>query len=79
MLRIIAGGISVRELERIDRIVNLLRVLWKKHPDQRLGQLLENYVFFQGQRGDFTSVRLFHQQDEDTEMILTKTIGVNNE
>lgn len=52
------------------KILKLLRKLWKKHPNQRLGQLLENYVFYQGQRGDTTSVRLFFQQDTETLNIL---------
>lgn len=64
----------MRELKRIDRILNLLGQLWKKSPDQRLGQLLENYVFFEGQRGDKTSVRLFYQEDDQTEKILLKKL-----
>ncbi len=35
----------MRELERIDRICNLLKEKWKLVPDQRLGQFLINYVF----------------------------------
>lgn len=49
-----------------EEILELLKKLWNEYPEQRLGQLLENYVFFSGQRGDETSVRLFHQQDNDT-------------
>lgn len=48
------------------KILALLETLWDKYPNQRLGQLLENYVFTDGKRGDLTSVRLFHQQDELT-------------
>ena len=48
----------------------LLEQLWNKYPDQRLGQILENFVFFQGKRGDLTSVKLFHQEDDVTEKIL---------
>ena len=59
-------GLSKEQAE----ILKLLRKLWKKHPDQRLGQLLENYVFFAGQRGDLTSVRLFYQEDLRTLAIL---------
>lgn len=54
----------------IDDILTLLERLWKKHPDQRLGQLLENYVFSGGKRGDKTSVKLFYQEDDITEKIL---------
>lgn len=32
----------MREFDRIDRILNKLEILWKKYPDLRLGQLLEN-------------------------------------
>lgn len=35
----------MREKERIDRICKLIKEQWKKYPDQRLGQLLINYVF----------------------------------
>jgi mRNA-degrading endonuclease RelE of RelBE toxin-antitoxin system len=52
------------------KILSELEKLWDKYPDQRLGQLLENYVFFKGQRGDTTSVRLFFQLDEETLEIL---------
>ena len=62
----------MRDPKRIKRILKLLEKLWLKSPDQRLGQLLENYVFFQGQRGDLTSVRLFYQEDDITEKILKK-------
>jgi len=64
----------MRDKKRIKRILKLLEELWKKYPDQRLGQLLENYVFFQGERGDSTSVRLFHQQDDLTEKILKEKL-----
>jgi uncharacterized protein YihD (DUF1040 family) len=32
----------MRDPARIDRICELLAEVWKKHPDQRLGQLLFN-------------------------------------
>jgi len=47
-------------------ILSKLAKLWSKYPEQRFGQLLENYVFFSGQRGDKTSVRLFYQIDKRT-------------
>jgi len=65
----------MRDINRIDRIVELLRKLWYENPDQRLGQLLENYIFFSGKRGDVTSVRLFYQEDDITERILKDKIG----
>jgi len=53
----------MRDPKRINKILKELEILWKKYPDQRLGQILENYVFFQGKRGDATSVKLFYQED----------------
>jgi hypothetical protein len=35
----------MRDPDRINIILEELGKLWKKHPDLRLGQLLENYVF----------------------------------
>jgi hypothetical protein len=35
----------MRDINRIERICHDLERLWKQNPDQRLGQLLENYVF----------------------------------
>lgn len=32
----------MKDSNRIDRIVEILRSKWKANPDQRLGQLLEN-------------------------------------
>jgi hypothetical protein len=60
----------MRDPKRIDKVLAALGKLWKKHPDQRLGQLLENYVFFEGERGDKTSVRMFYQEDDKTLKIL---------
>ena len=34
----------MRDPKRISRIINKLSKLWERHPDQRFGQLLENYV-----------------------------------
>ena len=64
----------MREKNRIKRILKLLETLWKNYPDQRLGQILENYVFFKGERGDKTSVKLFYQEDITTEDILNKAL-----
>jgi len=58
------------ELARIKRIISKLQKLWEKTPDQRLGQVLENYIFYKGSRGDNTSCVLFYQEDDDTEKIL---------
>lgn len=52
----------MREFERIDRILLKVKRLWEFHPDQRLGQLLQNYIFG---RGD-----IFFPEDDETEKIL---------
>lgn len=41
-------------------ILQLLENVWNKYPHQRLGQLLENFVFIKG--GD----KMFYQSDEKT-------------
>jgi hypothetical protein len=56
----------MRNKDRIPIIIHDIKRLWLQHPDMRLGQLLENYVFTSGQRGDKTSVALFYQEDNDT-------------
>lgn len=48
----------MRDPERIDVICKNLAKLWKYFPDQRLGQLIENYLIPQG--------KLFFQEDDDT-------------
>jgi hypothetical protein len=51
----------MRDLERIDRICQKLNKVWKEIPDQRLGQLLENYIFGRD------SQNLWFQDDDCTE------------
>lgn len=51
----------MRDLERIDRICQKLNKVWKEIPDQRLGQLLENYIFGND------SQNLWIQDDDCTE------------
>lgn len=38
------GQSTVRDPARIERLVRMLKAVWLQAPDQRLGQLLENYV-----------------------------------
>jgi len=64
----------MRDPKRINIICKELNTLWKKHSDQRLGQLLENYVFFEGTRGDNTSIRLYHQEDSKTLKIIKEAL-----
>lgn len=62
----------MRDPKRIKNICELLEKWWMQHPDQRLGQLLENYIFYNGERGDRTSLELFNQDDDFTEDILLR-------
>lgn len=66
--------VNMRDFNRIDKICDLLKVLWKKYPDQRLGQLLDNYVFSNGERIDKTNAYLFYQEDDETEKIILKKL-----
>ena len=66
--------IDMRDKNRIPIILEEIKKLWNKEPDQRLGQILENYVFFKGERGDKTSCRLFYQEDDETLEILKKAV-----
>lgn len=62
----------MREIERIDRIVELIRALWKLSPDMRFGQLLENYIFEKPEA-------LYRQEDDFTEKKLKEVVsGVKN-
>jgi len=36
------GGVTMRDPKRINKICDLLREVWSKYPDWRLGQLLFN-------------------------------------
>lgn len=54
----------MREIDRIDRICVLLNRMWHEHPDQRLGQLLANYIF--GHHKD-----IYYQEDDITEELLS--------
>ena len=56
----------MREPQRIKRICKLLQKTWVTVPDQRLGQLLANYVF--GHHQD-----IFYQEDDITEKKLNAT------
>ena len=60
---------------KIKRICKKLEDLWLKYPSLRLGQLLENFVFVEGKRGDGTSIRLFYQADGITEIRINKELG----
>ena len=62
----------MRDIKRIDKILNQLRRLWMKFPDQRLGQLLDNYVF-----GYKLDSHLFYIEDDIVEERLDEIIKGN--
>jgi uncharacterized protein YihD (DUF1040 family) len=66
----------VRDPDRINGIIESLKTLWMKYPDMRLGQLLENYVFYRGIRGDKTSVALFYQEDYKTTLAIDTALSL---
>lgn len=45
----------MRDPKRIDKILDELKVLWKKYPDMRLGQLILNVI---------PETRLYYVEDE---------------
>jgi len=49
-----------------DKILKLLKELWEKYPNHRLGQLLENFVF--------NKDKMFFQEDEDTIKKIKKSL-----
>ena len=59
----------MRDIKRIDKILNQLRQLWMRFPDQRLGQLLDNYIF-----GYKLDSHLFYVEDDIVEERLDKII-----
>jgi hypothetical protein len=50
--------------KQITRILNKFERLWLKVPDQRFGQVFENYLLSNKSRGDKTSNELFHIEDD---------------
>jgi len=70
----------MREQKRIKRICEKLNKVWELvDSDQRLGQLLENYIFDSGKfRGEGTCF-LFYQEDDKTEKILDEILSKINQ
>jgi hypothetical protein len=68
----------MREQARIHRIIKKLEKLWLQCPDQRLGQVLLNYIFDKGKKGDQTDLKIFYQEDTETEMKLNVYVEGNN-
>jgi uncharacterized protein YihD (DUF1040 family) len=56
----------MRDPERIDRILNLIAVIWRRNPDLRLGQLLYSFAGFEGD--------IFNCEDDKTEKLLEENL-----
>jgi len=61
-----------RNPERIDRIVETIRKAWKKYPDMRLTQLIENCFVFPHPPDKHC---LYHVEDDELEAELNRTYG----
>lgn len=60
----------MRRKERIDEILAIIKKQWEKYPDQRLGQLLENYfgyprtdIFYV--EDDVFGIKLFDDEEKE--------------
>lgn len=60
----------MRDPARIPDIMNKLTILWRKHPDARLGQLVENLFGCEKQ----TDICISHMEDDVAERIIDKAI-----
>ena len=67
-------GDNMRDEKRIDKILEKLKTLWKMVPDERFGQVVENYLLTNKNRGDGTSTELFFTEDTVYEKQLDKFI-----
>ena len=67
MARFSGGDCEMRDPKRIKRICKKLEKIWNTVPDQRLGQLLSNYIF--GYKTD-----IFFQEDNISEQILDEIV-----
>lgn len=56
----------MRNPKRIHRIMTKLEQLWNLYPDQRLGQLIENYVILPGAMRGPSTTWIFYAEDELT-------------
>ena len=54
----------MRDINRIDKIIDILRDIWKLVPDWRFGQLIENF------KRDANLYDMFYVEDDDILEIL---------
>ena len=68
----------MREIQRIERILNKLKKLWLEHPNQRLGQLLFNYTRIGTRVEEIGQIKdIFHYEDEDIEEDINLALSKN--
>jgi uncharacterized protein YihD (DUF1040 family) len=58
-------GLKPRDPKRIPEVLDALKKIWKKYPDQRLGQLLLNFAFLEGSKGKDQTDSSIHAQEDD--------------
>lgn len=61
------GGKTVRDITRIERVLNLLRAVWHTNPDMRFWQLVEMLEYRYGVKQNRD---LFFLEDDEFEKIL---------
>ena len=68
----------MREPERIDRILSLIKAFWMSHPDMRLGQLLDYLAYEWADHQDKTLGAIppdvFYFEDKQLEEILRELL-----
>ncbi len=58
----------MRDPKRIDRILKLIGDYWKKHPDQRFGQMMINARIIND------DIRIWNNEDKDFEEYLKELV-----
>lgn len=67
----------MREPERIERILNLIKIIWSKHPDMRYGQLydslLTTYLHNKGEKFSYFNIErtMWNLEDAEFEQFLS--------
>lgn len=70
----------MRDPKRISRICRKIEKLWNLYPDQRFGQLIENYVIPSNNARGAATCWIFYAEDEITEERLDKILeGIKKE
>lgn len=67
----------MRDQERINRMIEKLRLAWHNYPDQRLCQLVQNIAIRTptGKALDPLNPDIFHVEDDEFEIALNRKFG----